>query len=50
MMLTNSAFVLIGAVVLGMLLAIVQLQRPSRPPIPWPVGVLHGAIGAAGLV
>lgn len=49
MMLTNSAFVLIGAVVLGTLLAVVQLQRPARPPIPWAVGLLHGGVGAAGL-
>lgn len=49
-MLTVAAFVLIGAVVLGTLLAVVQLQRPAQPPIPWFVGGLHGAIGAAGLV
>lgn len=49
-MLTNAAFVLIAAVVLGSLLAVVQLQRPARPPIPWFVGLVHGGLGAAGLI
>lgn len=48
-MLTDSAFILIGAATLGALLAVVQLQRPAAPPIPWPVGILHGLLGAIGL-
>ncbi|HEY6431777.1 MAG TPA: hypothetical protein VIZ17_07310 [Acetobacteraceae bacterium] len=49
-MLTDAAFVLIGAVTLGVLLAVVQLQALGKPPIPWPVAMLHGVTGAAGLV
>lgn len=48
-MLTNAAFVLIGAVTLGALLAVVQLQATGKPPIPWPVAMLHGLLGMAGL-
>ncbi len=48
-MLTDAAFLLIGAVTLGALLAVVQLQAPGKPPIPWPVAMLHGVLGAAGL-
>lgn len=48
-MLTDAAFVLIGAVTLGALVAVVQLQAPGRPPIPWAVALLHGVLGAAGL-
>ncbi len=48
-MLTDAAFVLIAAATFGALLSVVQLQRPKSPPIPWPVGVLHGLLGAAGL-
>lgn len=48
-MLTDAAFVLIGAITLGVLLTVVQLQSPRKPPIPWPVAMLHAVIGAAGL-
>lgn len=48
-MLTDAAFVLIGAVTLGALLAVVQLQAPGKPPISWAVAMLHGVLGAAGL-
>lgn len=50
MMLTDAAFLLLAAAALGTLLAVVQLQRPTRPPIPWVVGLLHGAIGTVGVV
>ena len=49
-MLADAAYLLIGAATLGSLLAIVQLQRPVSPPIPWYVGALHGMIGAAGTI
>lgn len=48
-MLTNAAYVLIGAVTLGALLAVVQLQAVGKPPVPWPVAMLHGLLGIAGL-
>ena len=48
-MLTNAVFVLIGTAVLGTLLAAVRLHGPTRPPIPF-VGLLHGALGATGLI
>jgi hypothetical protein len=48
-MLADSAFILIAAATFGALLSVVQLQRPKSPPIPLPVGVLHGLLGATGL-
>ena len=47
-MLADSAWLLIAAATIGALLAVVQLQRPARPPIPWYISVVHGLIGAAG--
>lgn len=47
-MLTDAVFILLAAAALGALLAVVQLQRPTAPPIPWPVGVVHGLLGATG--
>jgi len=48
--LTDAAFVLIAALTFGALLAIVQLQATGKPPIPWPLAMLHGALGIAGLI
>ena len=44
-MLADAAYLLIGAATLGALLAVVQLQRPASPPIPWYIGVVHGIRG-----
>lgn len=44
-----AAFGLIAfAVLLGTLLALLHLRPAGRSP-PWPIGVLHGLMGAAGL-
>lgn len=47
-MLERSFAVLALAVVLGAVLAVLHL-RPSGLRPSWPVGLVHGAIGAAGL-
>ncbi len=49
-MLASAAYLLIAAATIGALLAVVQLQGAARPPIPWFVGLVHGAIGAAGTI
>lgn len=45
----DTAFgLIVGAVLLGTILALLHL-RPAGPTPPWPVGALHGLIGAGGL-
>jgi hypothetical protein len=46
-MLTYSFLLLLAAVVLGAVLAIVQL-RSAGPRVPWPAGALHALLGASG--
>jgi hypothetical protein len=48
--LADAAFVLIAALTFGALLAVVQLQPGGKPPIPWPVAMLHGALGLVGII
>lgn len=44
-----AAFALVAcAVLLGTLLALLHLRAAGRSP-PWPIGALHGLIGASGL-
>lgn len=44
-----AAFGLVAAaVLLGILLALLHLRSAGRSP-PWPIGALHGLIGASGL-
>ena len=46
-MLTGAFLLLLAALVLGAVLAIVQL-RGAGPRIPWPAGALHALVGACG--
>ncbi len=49
-MLTAAIGVLLAAVVMGAGLAIAQLRTTGARRIPWPVGALHGLLGAGGIV
>jgi hypothetical protein len=45
----DAAFwLIIAAILLGTVLALLHLRPAGRTP-PWPVGALHGLIGATGL-
>ena len=50
MSLTGWAAVLcLAAALAGALLAVLQLRADGPPPLRWPAGAAHGALGAAGL-
>ncbi len=45
----NATFIVLAiAVLLGSILAVLQLREGAAPP-PWPFGALHGLIGLCGL-
>jgi hypothetical protein len=48
-MLDISFLVLAGAVLLGSLLAVFYLRTTVAAAAPWPLALLHGALGTSGL-
>ncbi|MDE2582165.1 MAG: hypothetical protein KGL52_11050 [Rhodospirillales bacterium] len=44
-----AGWLCLAAALLGAVLAVLQLRSGGPPPVPWPVGALHGLLGAAGL-